>query len=744
MVVAADGTVVHWSSEAAALFARPDTDAVGRSAIEVTAAFSMELLITPLVEADRLMWRVDLAGGATQALTLQALFSQPVLGLHILDADLRLKRLNPATAAMRQREVGELIGLPLRDAYPLADPDEVEALARGTLTHGRPVLEHRVRAFIDPDPAPARTYSVSMFRLASSAGILGLAVIVVDVTEQAVAEEGTRVLAAVREQAGTSLDAVHICQELAEALTTGLADIAVVEIVDALRTGADPPLFPPPAVVSLHGAATSTRISGSSRGPLGSTHEPVPNSPFALALTQGRPVAVTLEERDSAWFHAAGDHTAVQGARPHALLIAPLMLRGRLLGLLSLYRLEGSPGFTTADADLSASVADYAALCLENSRQYTGEHAVAATVQQRFLPQVAETAVGMELAHGRLPTRAASGGWYDVISLPSARTALVIGEVAGVGAYTSAAMGQLRTALRALASLDLEPDELLARLDDTTRQLAAERRALPAADPLRAEPLTVSCACALYDPVSGSLAVARAGHPGPILISADGSLVVVDLPNGPRLGSSDTAPFAAGRVEVLPGAMLALATPGLLGPLGPRGVRDHLVGVATPLHELCDKLLLTASSTDPAGDVILLLGKAQGLAQDVAVDWVLEADEHAPAAARQHVREQLQHWGLPEEATYTTELLVSEVVTNAVRYGEPPCRLRLIRAEQLTVEVRDGATSSPHVRHARTTDEGGRGLYIVAALSDRWGVRTTTRGKTVWFEQPLEGTATHA
>jgi anti-sigma regulatory factor (Ser/Thr protein kinase) len=184
--------------------------------------------------------------------------------------------------------------------------------------------------------------------------------------------------------------------------------------------------------------------------------------------------------------------------------------------------------------------------------------------------------------------------------------------------------------------------------------------------------------------------------------------------------------------------VLALATPGLLDPLGPQAVRDHLVGVAAPLRERCDKLLLRAGGTDPAGDVILLLGKADGLAPEVAADWVLDADEHAPAAARRHVREQLQCWGLPEEATYTTDLLVSELVTNVVRYGRSPCRLRLIRGEQLTVEVRDGAASSPHVRHARTTDEGGRGLYIVAALADRWGVRTTTRGKTARLEQPLE------
>ncbi|MFD0345049.1 ATP-binding protein [Kitasatospora aburaviensis] len=84
---------------------------------------------------------------------------------------------------------------------------------------------------------------------------------------------------------------------------------------------------------------------------------------------------------------------------------------------------------------------------------------------------------------------------------------------------------------------------------------------------------------------------------------------------------------------------------------------------------------------------------------------------------------------------YATELVVSELVTNVVRYGDPPCRLRLIHADRLSVEVSDGEASSPHLRHARTTDEGGRGLYIVSQLADRWGVRFAATGKTVWVEQ---------
>jgi anti-sigma regulatory factor (Ser/Thr protein kinase) len=426
--------------------------------------------------------------------------------------------------------------------------------------------------------------------------------------------------------------------------------------------------------------------------------------------------------------------------RPHALLTVPLTVRGTLLGLLSLYRRAELPAFIGDDADLAAAVADYVSLCLENSRRYTREHAIAATVQRRLLPQAAQSAVALEIARGHLAAPQASGGWYDVVPLSSARTALVIGEVEGYGVYTSATMGQLRTALRSLATLDLEPDDLLARLDEAARHLAAERRALPPADPLREQALTASCVVAVYDPVSGSVTAARAGGPGLVLISPDGTLLDLDLPDGPLLGTSDTAPFAAVTVPQVPsGTIVALTSPALSDSLGEQGLRNILVGGTTSLREKCDRILLATAAGRRPGTAITLLGRTVGLAPDATVDWLLDVDEHAPGRARRHVRAQLQRWGLPDETAYTTELLVSELVTNVLRYGESPCRLSLIRADHLTIEVSDGGASSPHVRHARTTDEGGRGLYIVAQMADRWGVRSTTLGKTVWAEQSLGG-----
>ncbi|MEU2622980.1 ATP-binding protein [Streptomyces sp. NPDC007157] len=117
----------------------------------------------------------------------------------------------------------------------------------------------------------------------------------------------------------------------------------------------------------------------------------------------------------------------------------------------------------------------------------------------------------------------------------------------------------------------------------------------------------------------------------------------------------------------------------------------------------------------------------------------MESRPEAVGQARAGARRQLGTWGVHDETTYTTELIVSELVTNAIRYGAPPVQLRLIKDGRLTCEVHDNSASSPHLRHARTADEGGRGPFISGQLSEDWGVRYTsdTGGKTVSTEQVL-------
>lgn len=128
--------------------------------------------------------------------------------------------------------------------------------------------------------------------------------------------------------------------------------------------------------------------------------------------------------------------------------------------------------------------------------------------------------------------------------------------------------------------------------------------------------------------------------------------------------------------------------------------------------------------------------RTHALASEHVAAWDIEPDVAQVAYARMVVVDQLDAWGL-EETAFITELVISELVTNAIKYGEPPIRLRLIRDTSLICEVSDASDTTPHLRRARAFDEGGRGLMLVAQLTQGWGTRHTTSGKTIWCAQTV-------
>ncbi len=331
-------------------------------------------------------------------------------------------------------------------------------------------------------------------------------------------------------------------------------------------------------------------------------------------------------------------------------------------------------------------------------------------------------------------------GWYDTIALPGARTALVVGEIAGQGIHVTAAVGQLRTVVHSLAAFDLEPDELLARLDDTATLLAAERAELPPGEPLHHEALVATCVYAVYDPLSLTCTAASAGRPTFAVTLPDGTTQFPDIPTGPQLGTADRAPFAANTFEIPEDSMLAIVSPSTPGapPGDPRLLQCLPAGAGRSLEESRDDIVSSLLATDSGpSSAAVLLARAHGFPAECVASWQLNADPSAAATARHHVRAQLASWNVDEERAFDTEVIVSELVTNAVRYGSPPMELRLIYGCTLTCEVRDASPAAPHLRHARTVDEGGRGLFIVAQLAQVWGTRYARDGKTIWTEQTL-------
>jgi anti-sigma regulatory factor (Ser/Thr protein kinase) len=204
---------------------------------------------------------------------------------------------------------------------------------------------------------------------------------------------------------------------------------------------------------------------------------------------------------------------------------------------------------------------------------------------------------------------------------------------------------------------------------------------------------------------------------------------------GPQLGSPDRTPFAATAVELPTGSVLVFSSaappaPDACG--GPSPWGEALAQNDRPLPELVDEVLYRLP-----GRTMLLLARTHPFPADSVATWQFAQDPTAVSVARQHVRDQLAHWNVDEDTATGTELIVSELVTNGVRYGSPPLDLRLIKDRVLTCEVTDSSPAAPHLRHARTVDEGGRGLFIISQLTQDWGVRYQTVGKTVWAEQPL-------
>ncbi|MFE5488958.1 SpoIIE family protein phosphatase [Streptomyces virginiae] len=674
---------------------------------------------------------------------LDALFGQSPVGLHLLDTELRVVRVNSATPAMRGVPMEDVVGRPFEEVYGslLVDAAAVAALVRGVRDSGRSVVGHLVRARSRTDPGREHAYEVSVFRLHSLGQVLGIAVTVIDVSEREWGLARARVLNAVREEVGRSLDVVATCQELVQALVPSFADVVVVEVVDAVVRGDEPPPSPLAPDVPLRRAAF--RSSGG-RGaeepqahPVGDVRSLPAPTPYTQALSDLQPRVVTLDG-DQPWLAADPDRAqAIRDSGAHTLITAPLTVRGTVLGLISLYRTRQPAPYDDHDANLVLQLADHTALCIDNARRYTREHTIAATVQRSLIPRRPPSRTALETEHLLLPTDGV-GQWYDTIALSGARTALVVGSVVGSDIHTATLMGQLRTVIHALAALELPPDELLARLNDTVAFLAAERAGLPPSNPLQQQVLAAHCAYAVHDPLHDTLTVAGAGSPALTLIPPDGTARSLDLPAGSPLGGPGRTPFAVSRFDIPEGSLLILSShpvTGLENSSHPNSAERLRPQTNRPLAALRDDILYTLPAQTRATPAAVILARTRAFPAERVATWQLQAAPTAAAAARHHVRRQLATWNVHEETAYDTELIASELVTNAVRYGTPPLELRLINDRTLTCEVRDTSAAAPHLRHASTADEGGRGLFIAGQLAQAWGTRYTTDGKIIWTEQ---------
>ena len=691
-------------------------------------------------------WVVSAAPDERDRLLGELAFRQASLSMSVFDTEQRYLRMNDAAC--------QVMGGPEAEFRHRYYPDTVEDAehSRGFLRHleivaetGRPVhYESWTRA---PSGRRMHAWNIEMWPVREPSGeLIGTALAAFDSSEQHWARQRLAMLNEAAAGIGTKLDVVHTARELAELVVPRLADFASVDLLDSVVEGEEPVVGMLGADLMLRRVAHHSLTPGVPEAAigLGAADAYPPQSPPARALATGEPVLTRTGDPDlDGWLAGHGARSAVlRGADTPdlSLMAVPLVARGATLGVAVLVRRltpEHPDAFDREDVSLARELASRAAVCVDNARRYTRERTTALALQRSLLPQAMSGLAAVECASRYLPalSQAGVGGdWFDVIPLSGTRVALVVGDVVGHGIHASVTMGRLRTAVWTLADVDLPPDELLTHLDDLVGHLAADGQHT-------STEIAATCLYVVYDPVARRCTMAAAGHPPPVVRLPEGTVEVVGMTPGPMLGVGGL-PFEATELELPEDAVLALYTDGLiearhLDPdAGTAALCGALAAPADGLEQMCDTVLKTLLPSTPGDDVALLLARTRALDADRVAAWDLPADPAVVAGARRAATEQLERWGL-EETAFVTELVVSELVTNAIRYGGAPIQLRIIRDRTLICEVSDASSTSPHLRRARTFDEGGRGLLLVAQLTERWGTRPSGTGKTIWAEQAL-------
>lgn len=682
-------------------------------------------------------WEIDRS-------VMEGLFRRSPIGLSVHDPNLAILRINRPIAHIGGITSDQARGHRIGDFLVAADAETIESRLNEVLETGTPMIftEQPCRLLIEP--GIERYVAVSAFRMEDSGGrTLGVTQLVEDVTDRHRARRRLAMLNEASELIGTTLDVETTAQELVDVAVPGIADCVTVDLLPAVGLGEA--LFPERGG-PLRRAAFKSVAPYPERViyPVGTLRSFPKDSPQARCLVSRRPVLVPrMDPGDGGLDAERAEHARTLGV--HSLMVVPLTARGLVLGLVCLWRYVVPEPFEEDDLTLANEFAARAGVAIDNARRYTQEHRTALALQRRLLPREVPSQPAVRVAHRYLPAGGSAGvggDWFDVIPLSGARVALVVGDVVGHGINAAATMGRLRTAVHTLADLDLEPDEVLSHLDDLVTRLAGEQEHGDEGSPGE-QVVGATCLYAVYDPVSRICSVARAGHPPPALVSPDGEVSLPDLPAGPPLGLGGL-PFESEDLELPENSVLALYTNGLIEgdaydvDAGLDRLAEALGGRDRPLEDMAQSVVDALLPARPTDDVALLLARTRTLASEQVATWVLPAEPTTPARARVLTAEKLTEWGL-EEMIFTTELVVSELVTNAYRYAGGPVTLRLIRLHRLICEVSDPSSTSPHLRRARSTDEGGRGLLLVAQLTSRWGTRHAHEGKTVWTEQELPG-----
>ncbi|KAA0940980.1 ATP-binding SpoIIE family protein phosphatase [Streptomyces apricus] len=785
VVVDRGGLVTHWSRGARRLFGTAREEAVGRPAVDLLpvsgalpeddgsapyeayaaydgfgpdlessldgrlfypAAGRARLTAARSGRLDVLWWAYPLVGPGPERLLVLAADADALHHGDDAGPPAAVERIAPGFALHTDFPGAEDLARRLPEILPSMSVGDSARIVAQVLELGYPVLEfsQNDRVPVTPDwGVPRRAERKARQERAAAAARSGEplpedAEDEVQDLEYAAVRERLEFLNEVSGRIGTSLDLSRTIVEVSRAVVPRFTDVAGTYLREQVVAGEGFPDGVPDTTTLWHRVAlehTDEPGRWDDVVPVGEAMPFPAHTPFFQCMTSGEPVLVPRISEQMG--HMIAAQFEKRDIRPlitgRSMLVVPLKARNVVLGFMILLRHPERVEFNDMDRVTGAELAARAGLVLDNARMYTYQESVAETLQDSMLPHIAPRMASCDIATRYLPGTLlgrVGGDWFDSVKLPGSRTALVVGDVMGHGLNSAAMMGQLRTAVQTMAALDLPPAQLLRNLDDLAQRLG--------------EHYLATCLYAIYDPIAGELEIANAGHIPPVLVRAgDGRSDLLDLPTGAPIGVGGV-PFESVRVPVEPGDRLVMCTDGLVE------VRGEDIGVG--LAALCESAAHPAASMDDAcdtiirtlntrggrkDDVALLMARLNGIEPEDVAEWRIGHDPREAGRMRAAVREQLHTWGLASLAD-TAELLVSELVTNAVRHSHSrPVELRLVRGDTLLCEVEDDDHTLPTLLSAGPLDDAGRGMRVVSTLAREWGTSRTGSGKTVWYELTL-------
>jgi serine phosphatase RsbU (regulator of sigma subunit)/anti-sigma regulatory factor (Ser/Thr protein kinase) len=541
-------------------------------------------------------------------------------------------------------------------------------------------------------------------------------------------------------RAGGALDIDQMAPELMGTIVPHFCNAAELVVLESLVAEDEFPSEPMDAtqlVRRLAVAHDDGNTAWDAAFPTGEILRYPANTPYTRCMDSGMPVC-ELVSQDSAET-MAGEwirRPVAELLSGVSMLLLPLIARDLMLGFIVCVRRKGYRRFDPYDVEIGMEFAARAAIFMDNAQRYSRERTTALTLQRSMLPtQTGLTAPSsVEVQHRYLPGSKlieVGGDWYESIALPGGRVALVVGDVAGHGVRAAVTMGRLRTAIHTLAMLELPPAETLQQLNELMHELGVR------------EPHFATCVYAIFDAVAGTCEVASAGHLPPLLVRPDGTNELLDVLPAPPLGVGSGL-IQSRTLHIEDGSLLVLYTDGLVEKRG-RDIDEgigrlrEIFGPGSPnqsLEDLCRATLAGVYADEHRDDIAVLMARLRRLPADRIVTWALPSELTSASRARSVIRRPLRRWGLTDLLP-TAELLVSELVTNAVRYAQGRIGLRLVLEKALVCEVLDDSAALPRLRHPDDSDERGRGLQVVSQLAQRWGARRATSGKVVWCELPL-------